>query len=129
MSGDTLLIQGAIGEKAASFTDEKQAAASYNESLIKAYHSGSNEGLTNGLGLGSLSDIMYCSYTLPIWLTFTIQGLSSCSFNSIDDICCHSYTFGRNAFAFELQLASKLSKNSIQVQGTMGSKVKISRSI
>ncbi|OIT06993.1 PREDICTED: ABC transporter B family member 11-like [Nicotiana attenuata] len=51
----------------ASFTGEKQAVANYNKSLIKAYHSGANEGLATGLGLGSLFSIIYCSYALAIW--------------------------------------------------------------
>ncbi|KAK6785819.1 hypothetical protein RDI58_014344 [Solanum bulbocastanum] len=51
----------------ASFTGEKQAVADYNESLIKAYHSGAKEGLATGLGLGSVFAIIYCSYALAIW--------------------------------------------------------------
>ncbi|KAH0660368.1 hypothetical protein KY289_029116 [Solanum tuberosum] len=51
----------------ASFTGEKKAIADYNESLIKAYHSGAKEGLASGLGLGSLFALMYCSYALAIW--------------------------------------------------------------
>ncbi|CAL8079205.1 unnamed protein product [Prunus armeniaca] len=51
----------------ASFTGEKQAIANYNNSLIKAYNSGVQEGLASGFGMGSVMLIMMCSYALAIW--------------------------------------------------------------
>ncbi|KAI5349067.1 hypothetical protein L3X38_001954 [Prunus dulcis] len=51
----------------ASFTGEKQAIANYNNSLIKAYNSGVQEGLASGFGIGSAMLIMMCSYALAIW--------------------------------------------------------------
>ncbi|XP_031111349.1 ABC transporter B family member 4-like [Ipomoea triloba] len=51
----------------ASFTGEKQAVATYNKSLEKAYESGVQEGLAAGLGLGSAMFVLFCSYGLAIW--------------------------------------------------------------
>ncbi|ONI27777.1 hypothetical protein PRUPE_1G104400 [Prunus persica] len=51
----------------ASFTGEKQAIANYNNSLIKAYNSGVQEGLASGFGIGSVMLIIMCSYALAIW--------------------------------------------------------------
>ncbi|XP_034200752.1 ABC transporter B family member 11-like [Prunus dulcis] len=51
----------------ASFTGEKQAITNYNNSLIKAYNSGVQEGLASGFGMGSVMLIMMCSYALAIW--------------------------------------------------------------
>ncbi|BFG14786.1 hypothetical protein CerSpe_010600 [Prunus speciosa] len=51
----------------ASFTGEKQAITNYNNSLIKAYNSGVQEGLASGFGIGSAMLIMMCSYALAIW--------------------------------------------------------------
>ncbi|KAK9934093.1 hypothetical protein M0R45_021250 [Rubus argutus] len=51
----------------ASFTGEKQAIAKYNNSLIKAYKSGVQEGLASGLGLGTVVLVVFCSYALAVW--------------------------------------------------------------
>ncbi|XP_021822002.1 ABC transporter B family member 4-like [Prunus avium] len=51
----------------ASFTGEKQAIADYNNSLIKAYNSGVQEGLASGFGMGSVMLIVMCSYALAVW--------------------------------------------------------------
>ncbi|XP_057790342.1 ABC transporter B family member 4-like [Salvia miltiorrhiza] len=51
----------------ASFTGEKRAVAEYEKSLIKAYHSGVQEGWATGLGFGSAMFIIFCSYALAIW--------------------------------------------------------------
>ncbi|BBG92983.1 P-glycoprotein 11 [Prunus dulcis] len=51
----------------ASFTGEKQAIANYNNSLIKAYNSGVQEGLVSGFGIGSVMLIIMCSYALAVW--------------------------------------------------------------
>ncbi|XP_021822017.1 ABC transporter B family member 4-like isoform X1 [Prunus avium] len=51
----------------ASVTGEKQAITNYNNSLIKAYNSGVQEGLASGFGIGSAMLIMMCSYALAIW--------------------------------------------------------------
>ncbi|XP_021821988.1 ABC transporter B family member 11-like [Prunus avium] len=51
----------------ASFTGEKQAITNYNNSLIKAYNSGVQEGLASGFGIGSAMLIIMWSYALAIW--------------------------------------------------------------
>ncbi|XP_050921239.1 ABC transporter B family member 4 isoform X2 [Lathyrus oleraceus] len=51
----------------ASFTGEKQAISQYNQSLIKAYKIGVQEGLAIGLGLGSVRLFVYCTYILTVW--------------------------------------------------------------
>ncbi|KAL6292834.1 hypothetical protein ACE6H2_000976 [Prunus campanulata] len=51
----------------ASFTGEKQAIANYNNSLIKAYNSGVQEGLASGFGIGSVMLIIMSSYALATW--------------------------------------------------------------
>ncbi|XP_047325305.1 ABC transporter B family member 4-like [Impatiens glandulifera] len=50
-----------------SFTGEKQAIATYNKSLRKAYKSGVQEGLASGFGLGSAMGIVFGSYSLGVW--------------------------------------------------------------
>ncbi|KAJ7532162.1 hypothetical protein O6H91_14G074500 [Diphasiastrum complanatum] len=67
MSGDTILIQEAIGEKVASFTGEKRAVDKYYSSLQKAYKAGVTQGLASGLGLGCALFILFCSYALALW--------------------------------------------------------------
>ncbi|XP_016647146.1 PREDICTED: ABC transporter B family member 4-like [Prunus mume] len=77
----------AVGAAAAAFlqmscwmvTGERQASRirslylktilrqDYNNSLIKAYNSGVQEGLASGFGMGSVMLIMMCSYSLAIW--------------------------------------------------------------
>ncbi|CAM8890594.1 unnamed protein product [Rhodiola kirilowii] len=51
----------------ASFTGEKQAVANYNNALKKAFKSATKEGVTAGLGFGSLMLILFCSYALAVW--------------------------------------------------------------
>ncbi|XLR28358.1 hypothetical protein S83_056258 [Arachis hypogaea] len=51
----------------ASFTGEKQAVAKYNQSLLKAYKTGVQEGVASGLGFGSILLIVFCTYALAIW--------------------------------------------------------------
>jgi ATP-binding cassette subfamily B (MDR/TAP) protein 1 len=51
----------------ASFTGEKKAITKYNNSLIKAYKSGVQEGLASGLGLGTVVLVVFCSYALAVW--------------------------------------------------------------
>ncbi|KAJ1284942.1 hypothetical protein BS78_03G244000 [Paspalum vaginatum] len=67
MSGDTVLVQDAIGEKVASFNGEKQAIALYNKLIHKAYKATVEEGITNGFGMGSVFFIFFSSYGLAIW--------------------------------------------------------------
>ncbi|MED6121361.1 ABC transporter B member 11 [Stylosanthes scabra] len=50
----------------ASFTGEKQAVAKYNQSLLKAYKTGVQEGVASGLGFGSVLLIAFCTYALAI---------------------------------------------------------------
>ncbi|XP_057776687.1 ABC transporter B family member 11-like [Salvia miltiorrhiza] len=63
------LVEQTIGgiRTVASFTGEKQAVADYDKSLVKAYKSGTHEGLATGLGLGSFMFIIFGSYALAIW--------------------------------------------------------------
>ncbi|KAJ0650997.1 putative ABC transporter, P-loop containing nucleoside triphosphate hydrolase [Helianthus annuus] len=51
----------------ASFTGEKKAVADYNKSLVVAYSSSVHEGLVAGVGLGSMTFILFCSYALAVW--------------------------------------------------------------
>ncbi|KAI7750748.1 hypothetical protein M8C21_013050 [Ambrosia artemisiifolia] len=51
----------------ASFTGEKKAVADYNKSLVVAYRSSVHEGLVAGIGLGSTTFILFCSYALAVW--------------------------------------------------------------
>ncbi|XP_049364001.1 ABC transporter B family member 11-like [Solanum verrucosum] len=51
----------------ASYTGEKRAISEYQNSLNKAYHSGVQEGLASGLGLGVFMFVLYTSYALGIW--------------------------------------------------------------
>ncbi|XP_077218377.1 ABC transporter B family member 21-like isoform X2 [Tasmannia lanceolata] len=67
MSGDTVLIQDAMGEKVASFTGEKHAIDKYNKSLKAAYKSGVHEGLVAGAGFGSVMFFLYSTYALAMW--------------------------------------------------------------
>ncbi|KAF0917807.1 hypothetical protein E2562_021479 [Oryza meyeriana var. granulata] len=50
-----------------SFNGEKQATASYNKLINKAYKAAVEEGLTNGFGMGSVFFIFFSSYGLAIW--------------------------------------------------------------
>lgn len=51
----------------ASFTGEKQAVASYDKSLMKAYAAGVKEGWASGIGMGVVMFIAFCTYGLAIW--------------------------------------------------------------
>lgn len=64
-----VIVEQTIGSirTVASFTGEKQATTNYNNSLVKAYKSGVNEGLATGMGLGAVMFIMFCSYALAVW--------------------------------------------------------------
>ncbi|CAM8985498.1 unnamed protein product [Rhodiola kirilowii] len=50
-----------------SFTGERQAIALYNKALAKAYKFGVQEGLAAGLGFGSLTCTLFCSYGFAVW--------------------------------------------------------------
>ncbi|KAF8024403.1 hypothetical protein BT93_F1556 [Corymbia citriodora subsp. variegata] len=51
----------------ASFTGEKRAIANYGKFLVRAYTSGVHEGLAAGLGLGTVTLIIFSGYALAIW--------------------------------------------------------------
>ncbi|XP_030460439.1 ABC transporter B family member 11-like [Syzygium oleosum] len=51
----------------ASFTGEKRAIASYSKFLANAYGSGVHEGLAAGIGLGTVTLIIFGSYALAVW--------------------------------------------------------------
>jgi len=50
-----------------SFNGEKQAIATYNKLIHKAYKTAVEEGITNGFGMGSVFFILFSSYGLAIW--------------------------------------------------------------
>jgi len=50
-----------------SFNSEKQAITTYNKLIRKAYESALQEGAVNGLGLGSVMAVLFCSYGLAVW--------------------------------------------------------------
>ncbi|PWZ34481.1 ABC transporter B family member 11 [Zea mays] len=50
-----------------SFNGEKQAIRTYNKFIRKAYESALQEGAVNGLGLGSVMAVLFCSYGLAVW--------------------------------------------------------------
>ncbi|XP_050216410.1 ABC transporter B family member 21-like isoform X2 [Mercurialis annua] len=64
------IVEQTIGSirTVASFTGEKQAVASYNKSLTRAYESGIQEGLAAGIGFGTLMFILLCSYGFAVWV-------------------------------------------------------------
>ncbi|KAI3819179.1 hypothetical protein L1987_13004 [Smallanthus sonchifolius] len=51
----------------ASFTGEKKAVTDYNKTLLDAYKSSVHEGLVAGLGLGTMTLLMFCSYAVALW--------------------------------------------------------------
>lgn len=53
--------------KVVSFGGEKQAITTYNKFITKAYESSLQEGSLNGLGLGSVLAVLFCSYGLAVW--------------------------------------------------------------
>ncbi|KAL3832923.1 hypothetical protein ACJIZ3_007659 [Penstemon smallii] len=63
------VVQQTIGSirTVASFTQEKRAVAKYKNFLAKCYKSGINDGMYAGLGVGSLTFVMFSSYALAIW--------------------------------------------------------------
>ncbi|KAG2591011.1 hypothetical protein PVAP13_5NG450640 [Panicum virgatum] len=50
-----------------SFNGEKQAIATYDKFIHKAYKATVEEGITNGFGMGSIFFIFFSSYGLAIW--------------------------------------------------------------
>ncbi|GKU96078.1 hypothetical protein SLEP1_g9358 [Rubroshorea leprosula] len=50
----------------ASFTGEKQAIASYDKSLLKAYKAGLKEGWVSGIGIGVVTIIAFSTFALAI---------------------------------------------------------------
>ncbi|KAK1297877.1 ABC transporter B family member 9 [Acorus calamus] len=67
MSGDTILIQDAMGEKVVAFSGEAQAIRKYDELLKTAYSASVFEGLAGGLGIGVVMLVLFSSYGLAIW--------------------------------------------------------------
>ncbi|XVE88302.1 hypothetical protein DITRI_Ditri19aG0059100 [Diplodiscus trichospermus] len=67
MSGDTILLQEAMGEKVASFTREKKATEKYNSKKQIAYTATIHQGLVSGVGLGAALVVVYSSYELAMW--------------------------------------------------------------
>uniref|UniRef100_K3XDV4 MDR-like ABC transporter n=1 Tax=Setaria italica TaxID=4555 RepID=K3XDV4_SETIT len=50
-----------------SFNGEKQSITTYNKFIRKAYESALQEGAVQGLGLGSIMTVLFCSYGLAVW--------------------------------------------------------------
>ncbi|KAK4488639.1 hypothetical protein RD792_004408 [Penstemon davidsonii] len=63
------VVQQTIGSirTVASFTQEKRVVAKYKNLLAKSYKSGINDGMYAGLGVGSLTFVMFSSYALAVW--------------------------------------------------------------
>ncbi|KAL6884597.1 hypothetical protein ACP4OV_010533 [Aristida adscensionis] len=55
-----------------SFNGEKQAIITYNKFIRKAYESALQQGVVNGLGLGSVMAILFSSYGLAVWYGSTL---------------------------------------------------------
>lgn len=53
--------------KVVSFNGEKQSITTYNKFIRKAYESALQEGAVQGLGLGSIMTVLFCSYGLAVW--------------------------------------------------------------
>lgn len=51
----------------ASFTGEKRAIEKYNSKLQVAYAAAAHQGLASGIGLGSLTLIVFGTYGLAVW--------------------------------------------------------------
>ncbi|KAG1341836.1 ABC transporter B family member 11 [Cocos nucifera] len=67
ITGDTALVQDAIGPKVVSFTSEKRAIDKYNKFIKVACRATVHEGTVTGLGTGFMLFILFCSYGLAIW--------------------------------------------------------------
>ncbi|KAM0954595.1 putative ABC-type xenobiotic transporter [Dioscorea sansibarensis] len=63
------VVEQAIGSirTVASFTGEKIAVNKYKKYLRNAYLSSVHEGLASGAGLGAVTCIMFCGYSLGVW--------------------------------------------------------------
>ncbi|KAH7855870.1 hypothetical protein Vadar_029896 [Vaccinium darrowii] len=64
-----IVVEQTIGSirTVASFTGEKHAISKYDKSLLDAYKSGIQEGLTAGLGVGVFFCVALCTYSLAMW--------------------------------------------------------------
>ncbi|XP_060190921.1 ABC transporter B family member 9-like [Lycium barbarum] len=69
MSGDTILVQEAMGDKVASFTGENLAIEEYNNKLENAQSASATvkQALASGLRLGTILMLIFFSYGLCIW--------------------------------------------------------------
>ncbi|KAH7676289.1 Xenobiotic-transporting ATPase protein [Dioscorea alata] len=63
------VVEQAIGSirTVASFTGERIAVNKYKKYLTNAYLSTVQEGLASGVGLGTVTLVMFCGYSLGIW--------------------------------------------------------------
>ncbi|KAG0480796.1 hypothetical protein HPP92_011654 [Vanilla planifolia] len=64
-----VVVEQAIGsiKTVASFTGENRSVKEYDIALIKAYKSSIYEGIATGLGLGMVTFLMFCGYSLGVW--------------------------------------------------------------
>ena len=63
----TSFLVAISAKQVVSFNGEKQAIATYNKLIHKAYKAAVEEGITNGFGMGSVFFIFFSSYGLAIW--------------------------------------------------------------
>jgi len=63
----TSFLVATSAKQVVSFNGEKQAIATYNKLIHKAYKAAVEEGITNGFGMGSVFFILFSSYGLAIW--------------------------------------------------------------
>ncbi|XP_059439255.1 ABC transporter B family member 21-like [Corylus avellana] len=63
------VVEQTIGsiKTVASFTGEKQAITSYSKFLVHAYKSGVHEGLTAGVGFGTILFVVFSTYSLAVY--------------------------------------------------------------
>ncbi|KAG5556373.1 hypothetical protein RHGRI_006840 [Rhododendron griersonianum] len=64
-----IVVEQTIGSirTVASFSGEKHALTKYDRSLLDAYKSGIQQGLTSGLGVGVVFCVALCTYSLALW--------------------------------------------------------------
>ncbi|XP_062143486.1 ABC transporter B family member 21-like isoform X2 [Alnus glutinosa] len=63
------VVEQTIGgiKTVASFTGEKKAITSYNKFLVNAYKSGVHEGLAAGVGAGTVTLVVFSTYSLAVY--------------------------------------------------------------
>lgn len=62
-----LFFLSSFALKVVAFNGEKKAINTYNKFINKAYESALQQGVINGLGLGSIISVFFSSYGLAVW--------------------------------------------------------------